>query len=314
MTYNVLKVIKLTSTFVVFVTLISLLIIERVVDVIPNEIQQMRRRSRSDNLSPQISVVMDDKYTKTMSRKRSLSPTDRNLVLVIGSKNKTFNNFIQYILLLHPQVIYLGSLTAILDRWYLDSRAAIDINAALDWLYSCHSDALSVFIDYANELLVPPGVSFWCSTKRMRTRSVPSILDRFRLKGSTSKGLNSSVYCIPPPRKVFREMCLSHHIAIDVTSVAELATPHDVMRWERLKTIRLIGINCSLAGCSVTDIRKNSSDHVDNIFKETGQFVMCVDGTRRSQNYCMLELFNYLDIYLNLSFVNVIESFIASAV
>ena len=205
MTYNAFKVIKLTFAFLVLVMLVSLIVVELVVDVIPNEIQQIRR-DRSDNLSSLRTLAMDDKWKKTMSNKRGVSATDRNLVFVIGSGNKTLNTFIQYILLLHPQVIYLGSVSAILDKRYLDSHAADDMKLVLDWLYSCHSNGLPVFVDYANEMLVPPGASLWCSTKRMRTISVPSLLRRLRLKESTSNGLNSSLYCIPPPKHTFREM------------------------------------------------------------------------------------------------------------
>ena len=87
MIYNVFKVIKLTLPGVVLVTLISLLIVEHVVDVVPKEREQMQR-DRGDNLSPQISVVEENKYSKTISNKKFILPIDRNLVLVIDREKR----------------------------------------------------------------------------------------------------------------------------------------------------------------------------------------------------------------------------------
>ena len=92
------------------------------------------------------------------------------------------------------------------------------------------------FIGYANKALVPPDVSLWCSA-RVRRRSMTSILRRARLKESKGKALNSSVYCIPTPKQVFCERHLSDHIAIGVTSVAELSTSHEVLHFESLDAI-----------------------------------------------------------------------------
>ena len=303
---NLIKVIKLTFVIVAFMMFFNLWI-EPIIDFLPNGIQEIHRPSDEDT-SLLIASIIEDKYNSTMSNKSNLLSSDRNLVIVI-TEGTTLDTFIRYILLLHPQVIYLGSLTAILERYYLD-KSSEDINKVLDWLSTCHSNILSLFVDYVNEVLMPSSKPMWCSTKRTRSKLAISLKARVNSGRSQYNRSRSSVYCIPPPRILFRKMCLSHHIGIDVTAGMKFLTSSDVLRHNKVKIVQLTGINHTRDLCYVSDNRMLAAYRNNYLLRENNLFVMCDNIVRQSIKYCMLELYNYLDIYLDLSFVNIIWTFV----
>lgn len=305
-TPKVILVVKLSLLVLVFVLFFHLLFEQ----IVASRKDQEKRRPSFEERSSWITDIIEDKYNKTMSNKSNLLSSDRNLLL-ITAEGTTLEDFVQYLLLLHPQVIHLGSLADILEGWYL-SRSADDIDKVLDWLNTCHTNILSVFVDYANALLVSTDVPRWCSTKRIKSKQSKSPYHGLAFLKSRYYKSRSTVYCIPPPRAIFRQMCTSHHIAIDVTSVTELFVPVNAGRHRNVKLVRMAGTNCMGEFCYVDDNRTKLASNDDYIPKTINTFVRCDNGPNFPLKFCMLELFNYIDTYLDFSFLNNIFNFIYS--
>ena len=65
-------------------------------------------------------------------------------------------------------------------------------------------------------------------------------------------------------------------------------------------------MNCSRHACYATESATNWLNNESHTIMDSNQFAICDDLLRHSVRYCVLELFNYLDIYLDFSFVNII--------
>ena len=270
----------------------------------------MTQYARMEDNKAIIEFLLDTKYNKSTGNTSTVLPTERNMILVSTEDevNATFRQFMRHLLLLHPHVIYLGSLTTLLDRWYLSS-AETDMDDLLDKLYACHFDILPIIVQYANDILLKPGQSPWCVTGRVRSKKgMYSHLTSMRYHRDT---LDTSTYCVPPPKTVFYKLCRSHHIAVDVTNSFNNVHVRDTLHNPNVKSLRVWpSTNNSVVFenmpcfCASFPLMLSEPNH-DNfdLTRHTDKFVISDNVDTPLLDYCMQELFNYLDIYFSLRYL-----------
>ena len=272
------------------------------------------------NLKP--SRLLEDKdavLTSLLSEKINHNSTgnsgvlfsgDRNLIFValdVGV-NDTIGQFVSNILLFHPEVIFLGSLMELLDGLYIGTSSS-EIRAFLERLYACHDDVLPIFVQYANEMLIRSDQPKWCASNRKRSQTG----QHTRIRVQISHNHTRMGYCRAPPKSVFNKLCDSHHIVIDVLPDFHDLPTLDIKHTKTLRVIRSISdkntASCYISVSSPLLFTENETD-IWTLAAQRDEFVINDSPDNRTLGYCIIEMFNYMDIYFSSSFIDNIWSLV----
>jgi hypothetical protein len=176
-----------------------------------------------------------------------------------------------------------------------------------------------MFVQYANEMLMRPEQSKWCVSGRTRSKS--GLYPHLTLIVDHQRKLGEPEYCVPAPKTLFYKLCTSHHIAIDVSeSHTKIILQENVfspnVKYRSLREIPRDKNKFMENSCFVSTLRSASTQAHEtanwNLKLEAEEFVIGVGIDEYKWTYCMLELFNYLDIYFNLQFVQHIYNIVVS--
>ena len=257
--------------------------------------------------------LLENKCNRITANESKMRQHDRNLIIVIDEEegmHSNYSRFMHRFLMFHPEVVYLRSLTTFVDSWNMDKYDDGYIAGFIDKLYKCHSDVLSEFVYYSNAFLRQLERPEWCARKKPsshlalgHTLGTSSLaLTRTSFLGSLSKHLNKTdTICVPPPKKLFHKLCISHHLALQF-SAAEYASLLERKTMKRNMKIVTLSKRSYKAQCHARARHFGSSSTYDDDNAEMFEMSYISLNDTSALNYCIQELCNFIDIYCNSSY------------
>jgi len=249
--------------------------------------------------------LLENKYKMTIATDSKLSIRDRNIIIVVEEELNKYHNYsilIRQFLMFHPEVICLGSLTPLVNKWYVDDSDGY-IDSFIGKLYECHYDVLSEFVHYSNEILRRLGRPLWCGSNNQL--SVMSLNRVFSSAGFDRPKRTDRAYhrCDPPPKKQFHRLCSSHHLALYFSDKEYSLVLKGLTRRRNMKVLKL-SQSSHEEPCRVAP--KQNAAHSNRDGYDDDYFEMAFSSLSNAKifSYCMQELSNYFDIFFIPSFIN----------
>jgi hypothetical protein len=183
------------------------------------------------------------------------------------------------------------------DNWYFDDF--------IEKFLKCRYEVLSEFVHYSNEFLSQLYKSKWCAKKKQISKvNINKVLPP---KGFKTSERDTREYhsCTPPTKREFRQLCSSHHLALQFSDEGyHLLLEGKKRRRKHVKFLRLFRSSYKLP-CRVTTTRNAVTqsfeyDYNDDVFEM--EYSLLEDDDMLS--YCMQELCNFLDVYCLPSYFN----------
>ena len=248
--------------------------------------------------------LYDNKYTELVSNRTNVPLDDRHIIYVIGELNTRFDLFFRRFFLFHPQVIYFESLSFLLGNSVSDDTT-YNMDVFVNKLYSCHFDMLSEFVHYANDMLIRTSKAPWCINRKPRSKS--PLKDIFNKQGYVPLR-NHLGNCIPPSSRIFKNLCSSHHLAIHLSNKEYTFMLNEQNKRTNTNILVFLKGNVtseSYCGVLVENVTSRYHDILirHDISQEIFVIKTSTDFDNMTMHYCMFELCNYLDTYLNITYV-----------
>ena len=251
--------------------------------------------------------IHDNKYNESTKNRFRLSLDERNVIFIIvdDKMNTTIEGFIHHFLLFHPQVIYLGSFTRLMDSW-ISGDIDYYIDVFINKLHTCHYKVLSEFVHYANDMLMKEDQPVWCCTRNTRPRT--SLTDLLNITGYVP--VRKPVgHCVPPSSRLFKKLCTSHHLALYISTNEYVNILKLNAKLSNIKTVTFLREFASKETYCYPTVNNTTSSGLPCNFdaRISLSYEMFLINTpqvisTKTLQYCLLELCNYLDIYLGSSY------------
>lgn len=192
----------------------------------------------------------------------TLPASDRRLHLLLSAQKKSWPTDL---LSHHPQVLMFSFKDPMMT-----AEAAVHL---AEQLFHCADEALSHVVDVVNEQLEDGAVP-WCGSRLAKLRTS-----------------DSGVYCEPAPKAVFRQHCLAHSVAVQLSISVDM-----LLLCEQLQSVRwssrVLHMNCEQSGVK-GGFGEEDLRHEDGC---SGLSVLCVDASDASSS-SVVEFLNFCDLF-----------------
>ena len=229
-----------------------------------------------------------ENHTEEQSQSSKMNNFVKKLIIVVANEkpvtlDKLFHN--------HSDMMFLQY-----EPSFIAQSLGVSESETIQSLYTCHPSFMAYVVDYVNKHLLKSPNRPWCGSHKITKQHIES--------------LGNKVICRPASKSKVENFCRSHHLAVKVGSVDSRDIIQNIqanVKSEHLRIIRFVdtpsegkrrilgedGINAGSNKESMTDINLDDTMFVIN---------------QGSGFADILELFNYLDIYITDSVLQLIKN------
>ncbi len=223
-----------------------------------------------------------------------------------SSMRRQLLEIVDSMLFLHPHVTHLGPVEEFLhvEEQHVDSRRQ-EVTDLLSAIQLCENRLLSVFVDYANDVLMDGKSPPWCSMGRYastwRQRMAQSVLSPWlEPAGKPQVTGGTDQYCIPPPTQQFLTLCRSHHKAIK-WNVQDPWARYALPQAHRIKVVQVTKSVAKLRerGSMCREVSPGIPEDARDFTPVVSVFAISPTALKTNQliSLCIMELSNFLDVH-----------------